>query len=112
MLWVTPSVTNEGQQVTLCGLTGTITKKFHSLSIKVLDAELHMSIKYSEENYLEASSMKGTLRLQVGGSPIMGSTDTTTQFVFLYVDVDPLSEKLKGITTYTAVGTCKKIDTP
>ena len=64
------------------------------------------------ENYLEASSMKGMFRLQVGGSPVMGTTDTTIQFVLLYVNVDPWSEKLKGITTFTVVGTCKKLDIP
>ncbi len=87
-------------------------KKLAGLSIKGKSTDLHMHINYSEENYLEASSKKGMLRLQVGGSPVMGSTDTTTQFVLLYVNVDPWSEKLKGITTFTIVGTCKKLDIP
>ena len=42
----------------------------------------------------------------------MGTTDTTIQFVLLYVNVDPWSAKLKGITTFTVVGTCKKLDIP
>ena len=77
-----------------------------------LDLSEILEYANSEENYLEASSTKGMLRLQVGGSPVMGSTDTTTQFVLLYVNVDPWSEKLKGITTFTIVGTCRKLDIP
>ena len=87
-------------------------KKLSGLSIKGKSIDLHMHINYSEENYLEASSMKGMFRLQVGGSPVMGTTDTTIQFVLLYVNVDPWSAKLKGITTFTVVGTCRKLDIP